>query len=158
MNNELIDAIRKEIYFMFHGDIREVPEAFEQKVAEYVEEDADDLWNLDDVRVAIHNVIYAMMIDNFAPYNSPKRLEVETPLGTLFAEPQTGDDYPGIYTGIRRNGQDFSFNLLEVDTVGEKPLLKQHVWGNTTETIWDDPVFDMISDEQTLDKLNDYAD
>ena len=154
MSNELMDTIRKEIYFLSHGELRELPIEFEQKIAEYVEKDADDLWDDSDVRIAFWNVVYDTIMAQFGPAKPSNRLELPTKLGTLFAETNPNEEFPGIWVGINRKGDDFSFNLLEVDQYGKNATLKTHVWGFREDEVWDEPILDNEADEDTLKKLD----
>ncbi len=59
---ELKEAITKEIHFMFHGELDNLPDSFIEEVAEYVRTDADDLWNTSDIRMGIYNRIYDLIV------------------------------------------------------------------------------------------------
>ena len=154
MNNELMDAIRKEIYFLSHGELREMPEEFEQKIAECVEHDAEDPWDDSDVRIAFWNVVYDTIMKQFRHERPVCRMELPTKLGTLFAETDPNEEYPGIWVGINRKGDDFSITRLEVEQENENPTLATQTWGFGAEEIWDEPIFSNEADENTVKKLD----
>ena len=59
-DDELKETIGREVMRMFDGELL-APDSFIDDVAEYVRTDADELWNGDDVRMAIRNRIYDLM-------------------------------------------------------------------------------------------------
>lgn len=61
----IMEAIQKELNYMFHGDMREVPEGFLNETAQYVLSDAEDMWNGDDIRMAICNRLYDILINHY---------------------------------------------------------------------------------------------
>ena len=73
-----------------------------------------------------------------------KSIEIDTRLGTLFAEPKTAKDYPGFYVSLRRpDGHEFNPMLVEVDQddLAEEPMLEMHYW--SPEQHYDDPVWNV---------------
>ena len=74
-----------------------------------------------------------------------KAVEIDTKLGTLFAEPKTANDYPGFYVSLRRpDGHEFNPMLVEVDQDegwGDEPEMKMHYW--SPESHFNDPVWNV---------------
>ena len=77
---------------------------------------------------------------------------IHTALGDIIAQPSPDTCYPGIYLSIRRGDKTVPIVLLEVDQVypADKQL-NAHVWD--PENVWDDPVFSMRTNEETVDKM-----
>lgn len=59
-------------------------------------------------------------------------VETNTPLGTLFVEPSSDPEYPGIWIVLKRNGIDKSLALVECDTTDNSRLFAW-IWGNEQE-------------------------
>lgn len=77
---------------------------------------------------------------------------VETPAGTLYAVP-SGDQnyYPGIVIGLKKDGAEAEFVLVEVDK--ETGNLALHVW-NFDESVWDaDPVYEQGATPEEITKM-----
>lgn len=83
-------------------------------------------------------------------------MEIKTSLGTITATVNNDPYYPGIYLSLKRDGRTFPIVWLEADQVDEKnPELKAHVYA--PEEIWDEPVFSMTSQKETVDAMFEEA-
>ena len=82
---------------------------------------------------------------------------IHTALGDIIAQPSPDTCYPGIYLSIRRGDKTFPLVLLEVDQVNlADRTLNAHVWN--PEEIWDDPVFSMRTNEDTVNQMFEEVD
>ena len=83
------------------------------------------------------------------------KLEIQTPLGTLYAVPSADqENYPGIVIGIQRDGYTADFVLVEVGNTGykEDDGVNVHVW-KLDKHVWDfGPCFDMVSSVEEVEE------
>ena len=78
--------------------------------------------------------------------------EIETKLGTIVAEPAPDPNYPGFYLSLRRGNKTFSLCMLEVEQWNPDDIhLAAHVWD--PEDVWGDPVFNMDTPAEVIDRM-----
>lgn len=83
----------------------------------------------EDLERAAADAIEALIEENKRLKTS---VETNTPLGTLFVEPSSDPEYPGIWIVLKRNGIDKSLALVECDTTDNSRLFAW-IWGNEQE-------------------------